>query len=201
MSTAVSKENGVTQTLNPRTTSYEFFGPPGALFVTLSVPFITYALYFSCSETAGGCPPPLAVLPDRFTEAVSDLNWWKSLWDTEATLMYLAWYAFCVVTWAILPGDWIEGVTLRTGGKKKYKINAFSTFLLTLGLTSGYIFANGPAGFTFIYEKWIGFVTASVLMAVVQGLYCYVTSYGEGKLLALGGNTGNFIYDVSLEYE
>jgi len=40
--------------------------------------------------------------------------------------MYFAWYTFCVVSWKVLPGDWIEGVTLRTGGKIKYKINGAS---------------------------------------------------------------------------
>lgn len=75
-------------------------------------------------------------------------------------------------------------------------MTAFSTFLLSLGLTFGVIFRFGPQAFTFIYDRWTGFVTASLLMAVVQGLYCYVTSFGKGKLLALGGNTGNPIYDV-----
>ena len=37
--------------------------------------------------------------------------------------MYFAWYAFCVVSWQVLPGDWVEGVTLRTGDKIQYKIN------------------------------------------------------------------------------
>lgn len=109
--------------LNPRTRSYEFLGPPGALFITLAVPITTYALYFGCSEETGGCPPLPASIPDRVTLSLTDLNWWKGLWDTQAFLMYFAWYAFCVVAWAILPGDEVEGVTLRTGEKKKYKIN------------------------------------------------------------------------------
>jgi Delta14-sterol reductase len=110
--------------LNPRTKHYEFGGPFGALFVTTVVPFVTYALYFSCSEHAGGCPPQnYNVLLTRLVDAVTDPEWWKGLWDTKAALIYLGWYAFCVISWAILPGDWIEGVELRTGEKKKYKIN------------------------------------------------------------------------------
>lgn len=60
---------------------------------------------------------------DKVLASVSNLDWWKGLWDTQASLIYLAWYAFCVVSWFILPGDYVEGVQLRTGDKKKYKIN------------------------------------------------------------------------------
>ncbi|KAK0466753.1 ERG4/ERG24 ergosterol biosynthesis protein [Desarmillaria tabescens] len=185
--------------LNPRTTHYGFFGPPGALFIILILPIITYALYFGCSEETGGCPP--TITPDRVIHAVSSLEWWKGLWDTEATSIYLVWYAFCVVAWAILPGDQIEGVTLRNGEKKKYKINAFSTFLLASGIAIGIILQNGPEAFTFFYDKWVGFVTASFLMAFIQALYAYVMSFRQGKLLALGGNTGNFLYDFFIGRE
>ncbi|KAH7927577.1 ERG4/ERG24 ergosterol biosynthesis protein [Leucogyrophana mollusca] len=187
--------------LNPRTTTYEFLGPPGALLISIGVPVMTYALYFGCSETSGGCPPPLSLVPDRILEAVSSKDWWTGLWDTEAAVIYLAWYAFCVVAWAVLPGDWVEGVQMRTGEKKKYKINAFSTFLLALGVTSGYIWRNGPESFTFIYQKWVGFVTASLVMSVVQGLVVYIASFRQGALLALGGNSGNPIYDFYIGRE
>ncbi|GLB40308.1 putative ERG4 ERG24 ergosterol biosynthesis protein [Lyophyllum shimeji] len=186
--------------LNPRTTSYEFLGPPGALFVTLTVPIVIYALYFGCSE-ANGCRPDLSTIPDQVVASVTNPNWWKSLWDTEAFLMYLAWYAFCVVAWAVLPGDRVEGTTLRTGEKKTYKINGFATLLLALGLACGTIYRYGPQSFTFFYENWVGFVTASIVMSVAQALFCYAMSFQEGKLLALGGNSGNFIYDFFIGRE
>lgn len=123
MATKSSLSKTTSSELNPRTTEYEFLGPPGALFVSIIVPTVTYALYFGCSERTG-CPPlPLSRLPDRVVSAVSSLDWWKGLWDTQAALIYLAWYAFCVVAWAILPGDLVEGRPLRTGGTKSYKIN------------------------------------------------------------------------------
>jgi len=113
----------MSKSLNPRTTHYEFLGPPGAFLITIGVPIITYVLHFGCSEVGGGCPPPLDTALERVVHSVSDLNWWKGLWDTEASLIYLAWYAFCVVAWAILPGDQVEGTTLRNGKKQLYKIN------------------------------------------------------------------------------
>lgn len=109
--------------LNPRTKHYEFLGPPGALFITLGVPATTYALYYGCSEHSGGCPPQLETLYPSFLAAVQDKDWWLGLWDTKAALAYLAWYAFCVVAWFVLPGDWVEGVYIRDGSTKKYKIN------------------------------------------------------------------------------
>ncbi|KAF9221728.1 ERG4/ERG24 ergosterol biosynthesis protein [Gyrodon lividus] len=191
--------------LNPRTTTYEFLGPPGAFLITIGVPIMTYLLYFGCSEAAGACPPSYVLTPsllvERVQQAVSDKQWWMGLWDTEAALIYLAWYVFCVVAWAVLPGDWVDGVTMRNGQKKKYKINAFSTFLLALGITTGYIMRYGPQSFTFLYEKWVGFVTASLVMSVVQGLAVYAASFRKGALLALGGNSGNPIYDFYIGRE
>ncbi|RPD62491.1 ERG4/ERG24 ergosterol biosynthesis protein [Lentinus tigrinus ALCF2SS1-7] len=185
--------------LNPRTKHYEFLGPPGALAITIGVPTMTYALYFGCSESHGGCPPPIdtAVILD----SLSDPSWWKGLWDTQAAIAYFAWYAFVVVAWLILPGDWVDGVPMRNGVTKKYKINAFSTALLTFGVVAGVIYRYGPQPLTFIYDHWIGLVTASILMAVVQALYCYLSSFRNGKLLALGGNSGNPIYDFYIGRE
>ncbi|TFK74093.1 ERG4/ERG24 ergosterol biosynthesis protein [Pluteus cervinus] len=194
------------QELNPRTKSFEFLGPPGATLITIGVPSMIYTLYFACSEASGGCPAPglfsdPSALLERVSSALSSPEWWASLWDTEATIIYFAWYAFCIVAWAILPGDWVEGTTLRTGGKQKYKINAFSTYFLTLGLVTGWILRFGPESFTFIYEKWLGFVTASLLNSVIQAVYSYASSYRSGALLALGGNSGNFIYDFYIGRE
>jgi hypothetical protein len=73
---------------------------------------------------------------------------------------------------------------------------AFSTFLLALGLTCGVIYCYGPQSFTFFYEKFVGFITASIIMSLFQGIGCYAASFRPRALLALGGNSGNPIYDV-----
>lgn len=183
-----------TESLNPRTHGYEFFGPPGAFAVSFGVPFLTYALYFGCNEK-NGCPPSFDLAKLNIQNNITSADFWFSLWDTEATLIYFAWYTFCVVAWAVLPGDWVEGVLMRNGQKKKYKINAFSTFLLTMGAAAGYIIRYGPSSFTFFYDKFIGFATAALLMSILQAFYVYWSSFQSGALLALGGNTGNFLYD------
>ncbi|KAI0769976.1 ERG4/ERG24 ergosterol biosynthesis protein [Fomes fomentarius] len=195
----MSSSSKAASDLNPRTKHYEFLGPPGAFAITLGVPAMTYALFFGCSEHTGGCPPPIdtAVI----IASVTDLSWWKGLWDTQATIAYLAWYWFTVVAWFILPGDSVDGIPMRNGVTKKYRINAFSTGLLALGVAVGIIYRDGPQPLTFIYEKWVGLVTASVLMAIVQAVGVYVASFRQGALLALGGNSGNPIYDFYIGRE
>jgi hypothetical protein len=75
-------------------------------------------------------------------------------------------------------------------------ILALPTFLLALGITAGIIIQYGPESFTFLYEKWVGFITAAFLMSTFQALYVQLMSYRGNKLLALAGNSGNHIYDV-----
>lgn len=109
--------------LNPRTNHYEFFGPPGALFVTLSVPLTTYALFFLCSDSSGGCPPSMWAVAPRFVEAAKNSRTWIELFELGPFITYLLWYAFCVLAWYLLPGAWIDGTAMRDGKKKTYKIN------------------------------------------------------------------------------
>ncbi|KAH9924677.1 ERG4/ERG24 ergosterol biosynthesis protein [Epithele typhae] len=189
----MSSSSNTAAELNPRTTKYEFFGPIGAFAVSFGVPVTTYALYFGCSEQAGGCHPPIDT--EAVINSLSSLEWWKGLFDKEAFVAYFAWYAFTVAAWAILPGDWVSGVQMRNGQTKQYKINGFATMLLALGLTAGVIYRDGPAPLTFIYDHWIGLQTAALTMSILQAFYVYASSYRPGALLALAGNSGNFLYD------
>ncbi|KAF8752574.1 C-14 sterol reductase [Rhizoctonia solani] len=145
----------------------------------------------------GRLPSSLVVIPFNFVRAVESIDWWKKLFDKEATIAYAAWYAFTVAAWWLLPGDWVEGTELRTGGRIQYKINAFSTMLLALGLTFGWIINFGPQSFTFIYEHWVGLCTASLLNSFIQATWCYYisTKNEDIRTLALGGNSGNVLYD------
>jgi hypothetical protein len=50
---------------------------------------------------------------------------------------------------------------------------------------------------SWLYDRWLGLLTAATVNSVVQALYVHWNSFGNKELLALGGNSGNFIYDVS----
>lgn len=203
---------------NPKTTHYEFFGPVGAAFISTAVPITIYGLYFNCSEISDGCSPSLSSFPSSFINAMSSVGWIKNLFDLKATLAYFAWYASLVGLWYFLPGEWIEGTELRTGGRVKYKFNGmspnfyfnidkvdttlpgFSTLLLNLGVAAGWILYFGPRSFTFIYDHWVGLCTATLLNSFIQVSYCYFmsTQNENSRLLSVGGNSGNLVHDVSL---
>lgn len=58
----------------------------------------------------------------------------------------------------------------------------------------------GIEAFTWIYDHWVPLLTASLIMSTVQAVLVYVWSFYSGELLALGGNSGVFIYDVSITH-
>ena len=83
-------------------------------------------------------------------------------------------------------GEW--GIALMSG---------FYTMVLTFGLTVGFLLQpGGVEKFTWIYDNWIPLTSAALAMSVIQATWVYAYSYFSGELLALGGNSGNFIYDV-----
>ncbi|KAG8955904.1 erg24, C-14 sterol reductase [Tulasnella sp. 424] len=201
-STELTKAKKESSELNPRSQKLEFFGVPGTTILTLTVPLVPYGLYFTCSEEAGGCPPKLWDVVLLRVHELSSLDGWKSLWDTKAFTALTGWLVYLVVLWAILPGDWVEGLQLRDGTKRKYKINALGALFMTLGLVGGMIYNNGPQTFTFIYEHYLGLITATFVWSYVQSILLYIWSfYGHPKVLALAANSGYHIHDFWLGRE
>lgn len=71
--------------------------------------------------------------------------------------------------------------------------------MLTLGLAVGIILQpGGPQLFTYVYDHWVPLLSAAFAMSVFQAVFVHINSFYSGELLALGGNSGVFIYDVSV---
>jgi delta14-sterol reductase len=109
--------------LNPKSKPTEFFGPIGTAAVTIGTPFTAYALFYACNEVEGcsvsgaGSALSRVLTTFDFPSSAGKLFEWKALG------VYCVWYAWCVLCWAVLPQDWIEGHLLRDGTRKKYKMN------------------------------------------------------------------------------
>ncbi|BFZ53301.1 erg24, C-14 sterol reductase [Savitreella phatthalungensis] len=155
---------------NPVTTQFEFFGPPGALAVTLLTPAFTYILYAVCNEG----PPRI---PQK----------WFSL---EASALYTGWFALHVILWLVLPGKWVEGQRLRDGTILEYKMNGLST-LAVIAAIVGTALRHDLHALDFIIDQTVPLMTASLIAAILLALHSYLTP----GLRALGGNSGNVAYD------
>lgn len=180
--------------LAPRSQVLEFGGVPGALFIIIAVPVTMYWFVFGCNESLGCALTMPASSWTAFRE-YSERVFVESFLDVTAWKIYYAWYAFCVAAWFLIPGPWVQGLPLRTGNRLEYKINALNTFAVSIGAVCTYIIIKNAKAFTILYDHWPGLLSASVVNAVVQACYVYAASFWGPKLLALGGNSGNPIFD------
>lgn len=114
--------------LNPQTKEYSFYGPLGTCAITIIAPIVTYLLYFACPNSIdeGTCRLVQNPQLDNFI----NLSFLQSLFKVEALVVYLAWYAFTVIAWAIIPSIWVRGTPLRNGNHKMYKMNGEQHLLL-----------------------------------------------------------------------
>ncbi|KAF9156954.1 erg24, C-14 sterol reductase [Actinomortierella ambigua] len=207
---------------------YEFLGPPGAFGMVTVLPVITYALYFNCRAGVGCIPgngwtldqgvwPQIPPLSSFSSYPQLLLDFFKSAWDLEAFLVYSAFVVYLFVCYFIIPGDIVEGTVVggvggspltkdRSQLRLKYKINALRTLMLTTLLIIATLYVQGATAFVFLYDHFLGLITASLIWTYGVSLFVYVWSFlpdqdGQEKILSIGGNTGNKLYDFVLGRE
>ncbi|RMY05213.1 hypothetical protein D0868_06530 [Hortaea werneckii] len=199
---------------------YEFGGPIGALFISLGLPIACYAFAFLCNDVSG-CPAPSLLSPTKlFTPPILsrqagwqhaldvlkvEVGWpgFAGLLSLEATLGALAWYGLSLLLYVLLPANEVEGTELRSGGKLIYRMNSFSSALVTLGICAAGTWALGPdfQVWTFINRNYLQLMTANLIISFALATYVYVRPFevkpGNKELreLAAGGHSGNMLYD------
>ncbi|CAI2167658.1 15639_t:CDS:2 [Funneliformis geosporum] len=183
---------------NPKTTEYEFLGPIGAFLMMTVLPVLVNLLHLGCQPE--GCPTVSLIEqllnPQQLVQFFSKENI-VSLFDLQASIAFMGYLSYLLLAWYLIPGRWIEGTQLRNGRKLKYKENGFRSMLLTLFIIGCTILIKGHEPLLFIFDHFIGLMSCSIIVSFLVSLYVYLVSFQEGKLLALGGNSGNIIYDVS----
>ncbi|KAK0712004.1 delta(14)-sterol reductase like protein [Lasiosphaeris hirsuta] len=193
---------------------YEFGGPLGAAGITFGLPVLLYLFSFACNDVSG-CPSPSFLRPKSLDLELlkQEVGWpddgiW-GLGSWEATGWTLAYYLFSATLYAVLPGTKTEGTVLASGGRLKYKFNAFNSSMFTLALCAAGTVAQGAEFpvWAFIADNYIQILTANILISYALATLVYVRSFSvkpgnrEHRALAAGGHTGNLIYDFYIGRE
>ncbi|KAH0541339.1 hypothetical protein FGG08_004177 [Glutinoglossum americanum] len=194
--------------MSPAKHGFEFGGPIGAAGITLGLPLACFLATFVCNDISG-CPVPSVLHPSTLTleKLKQEVGWPENgIWGLasyEVTGWLLGYYLLSLILQGILSGDEIEGVALRSGGRLKYKFNAFFSATLTVAIAVAGTVAQGPdfVLWTFIWDNYLQLLTASIGISFAIAFFVYFKSFTvkPGKPgyreLAAGGHTGNKIYD------
>ncbi|KAF2271931.1 ERG4/ERG24 ergosterol biosynthesis protein [Westerdykella ornata] len=187
--------------------AYEFFGPPGAALISFGLPLFCYVLTFFCNDISG-CPAPSLLHPSTLTleQLKREVGWpgFSGLLNTNAVVGTTAYYLLNLALYAFLPADTPEGTELRTGGRLKYRFNAFSSALFTFAILAAGTLVEGAEWpvWTFITDNYVPLLTTNILIAYALATYCYLASFSvkhpkdpNNRELAIPGTTGNVLYD------
>eukprot|EP01127_Copromyxa_protea_P001766 TRINITY_DN11687_c0_g1_i1.p1 TRINITY_DN11687_c0_g1~~TRINITY_DN11687_c0_g1_i1.p1 ORF type:complete len:421 (+),score=94.03 TRINITY_DN11687_c0_g1_i1:17-1279(+) len=167
---------------------FEFMGPHGPIGMMLSLPLTVIGLYLVCNSN--GCLHLAPFELPQFEEFLPQLFSWSALFATWG------WLAFMVILHLVLPGTIMEGTTLSTGKKLTYKLNALSCFVVSISIAFGGSFVLGVLDIGWLYDNYLPLITASCITSIALSIYLYASSFGKGKLLVEGGNTGYPLYDL-----
>jgi hypothetical protein len=74
----------------------------------------------------------------------------------------------------------------------------FASFHTTFFAALYFLKDTGVKPLEFVYDHYVGLAFASIIFSYIISFAVYFSSFKRGKLLALGGNTGNAIYDVNI---
>lgn len=186
---------------------YEFFGPPGALVISTALPLLCYAFAFFCNDISG-CPAPSLLHPSTFSldKLKQEVGWTglSGLINAKAVFGTLGYYVLSLALGAFLPSEDVEGTELRTGGKLKYRMNAFNSSVFTMVILAAGTAVEGPdfPVWTFISDNYVQILTTNIIFSYVLATYVYVASFSvkhpkdpNNRELAAGGHTGNMLYD------
>ncbi|KAE9985037.1 Delta(14)-sterol reductase [Venturia inaequalis] len=190
----------------PEKHGYEFFGPPGAFFITTTLPLTCYAFSFFCNDITG-CPAPSLLSPSTLTleSLKKDVGWhgWSTIFTWEAMAANFAYYFLSLVLYRFLPGTEATGGVTNAGHRLSYRLNAFNSALFISSVLAAGTLLQGAEFpvWTFIYDNQLPLLTANILLSYFLATYVYLCSFGvksgnkESRELAAGGHSGNMLYD------
>ncbi|KFA47962.1 hypothetical protein S40293_09061 [Stachybotrys chartarum IBT 40293] len=198
-----------------RKIEYDFGGPIGATGIVFGLPVFMNVLYFACNDISG-CPAPALLSPRSLTwdSLKAQIPWPEDglggFVSWEATAWLLAYYALSLVLYRVLPAQELFGTKLKETGKPlKYRFNAFSAtvFQLVPCIVGTYMQGADFFVWTWITDNYLQLLSANIIIANIISVIVYVNSFNvkpgnpDMRELAVGGHTGNVIYDFFIGRE
>uniref|UniRef100_A0A669B8S8 Delta(14)-sterol reductase LBR n=1 Tax=Oreochromis niloticus TaxID=8128 RepID=A0A669B8S8_ORENI len=157
--------------------------PTGAYFWLLFLPaWVLFVILQGnlADPSLINAPPPLPPL-DTF-------------WDAQALGFVILWILFQALLYILPVGKLSDGMPLRSGMRLKYRTNGFFAIVVSAIVVA--VAVHQGADLTYIHSHFLQLATATFIISVLLSIYLYVRSrYGASEELALGGNSGNVVYD------
>ncbi|XP_019108775.1 delta(14)-sterol reductase LBR isoform X2 [Larimichthys crocea] len=164
-------------------TPLDFGGKIGAYFWLLFLPaWVLFVILQGNLEdpSLANFPPPLPPL--------------EAFWDAQALGLVILWILFQVLLYVLPVGKLSEGMALRSGERLKYRTNGFFAIVVSSLAVAAVVYYG--VDLTYIHSNFLQLASASFLISVLLSVYLYVRSrYAAPAQLALGGNSGNVVYD------
>lgn len=191
--------------INQSHVEYEFGGPTGAAGIIMLLPATVYFLYFAASKDYHFNVTNYADLRLHLPSALSEV------WNWQAFGIILAWFAFNVILERTLVHTKATGVILKSGKQLTYRISGHLQFwVVLLVLCHGYPKFNSNGQFvaltsfplSWLYDHYIQLASGAILFSTFFSMYLFLRSfYIPTNELAVGGATGNFVYDFFIGRE
>ncbi|XP_040920814.1 delta(14)-sterol reductase LBR isoform X2 [Toxotes jaculatrix] len=164
-------------------TSLDFGGKIGAYFWLLFLPAWVLFLVLQVNledPSLANFPPPLPPL--------------EAFWDAQAFGFVVLWIVFQALLYILPVGKLSEGMPLRSGERLKYRTNGFFAIVASAVAVAAAVYQG--VDLTYIHSRFLQLAVASFLIAALLSVYLYVRSrYAAPEQLALGGSSGNMVYD------
>lgn len=193
--------------LNPITTHREFCGLVGALGISLGLPALLelFGLLINENYSLQGINLHLDQITKQLPTGCA--QWTEFLLDKRVWGAYLVWFFGLVFVDYISPGKKLNGLPLRDGTVLPYKINgvyvasALFAILAARGYTNNWYLPE----LDFLYHNLLKLTVTVNIFSYILSIFVYAISFiplrapnGKGtneRILSVGGNTGNVIYD------
>lgn len=164
-------------------TPLDFGGKIGAYFWLLFLPAWVLFIILQVNledPSLTNFPPPLPPL--------------EALWDPQALGFVVLWILFQALLYVLPVGKLSEGMLLRSGERLKYRTNGFFAILMSSLVVAAAM--HQGVDFTYIHSHFLQLAVATFLISTLLSIYLYVRSrYAAPAQLAVGGNSGNLVYD------